>query len=166
MTNDDTAKIWNKVRKVRIGMLTLASEGGTLTSRPMTIQQVEAPDVLWFFTAKHGGLAEKIGVGASANITVADHGDSLYVSASGSVRLVDEPAKARELWNVLAKAWFRGGLDDPNLALMRLNIETAEYWDSDHSKMVQLLLMAKAAATGKPPLSIGSHHDVKVSSPS
>jgi general stress protein 26 len=102
-------------------------------------------------------LAATIAHGGPANLSVTDHADSFYVSISGSARLVDDRAKAEDLWSTMAKAWFPGGIDDPNLALVRMDVDAVEYWDSDHSKMVQMLMMAKAAVTGNPPAEIGTH---------
>jgi general stress protein 26 len=63
---------------------------------------------------------------------------------------VKDKAKAKELWNVFYKAWFPEGLDDPKLALIRVDVDHAEYWDSPNSKVVQLAGLIKAAVTGKP----------------
>jgi general stress protein 26 len=151
------AEVWEKAAKIRIGMLA-TRDGNQLTSRPMTIQQIDSsPMVVWFFTGRHGNLAESIGSGAPANLSVSDHGDSFYVSIAGDAKLVDDRDRKEALWSTMAKAWFPGGVDDPNLALIALEVHNVEYWDSDHSKMVQMLMMAKAAVTGDPPTGIGTH---------
>jgi hypothetical protein len=41
-----------------------------------------------------------------------------------------------------------------------VHIVKAEYWDVNDSKMVQMLKMAKAAVTGKPPTDMGEHRKV------
>jgi general stress protein 26 len=158
------AEVWEKAARIRVGMLT-AKDGNQLNSRPMTIQQVEpSPGVVCFFTGLHGNRAVSIGAGAAANLTVTDHSDSFYVSIAGDAKLVDDRAKKEELWSMMAKAWFPGGLDDPNLGLIRLEVHSVEYWDSDHSKMVQMLMMAKAAMTGHPPTDISAHGTVDTAS--
>lgn len=166
MTNDAIAragKIWDKIeKKLRVGMLTVNARDSGLTSRPMTIQQIEAPGVIWFFTARHSALASSVDEVTPVNLAIADPADSLYVSVSGRARLCNDRAKIEELWSMLAKAWFPGGIDDPNLALLRMDVDTAEYWDTDHSKMVQFFLMAKAAITGQAPADIGSHQKIAV----
>jgi general stress protein 26 len=151
------ADVWEKAAKIRVGMLT-TQDGNQLTSRPMTIQQVDSsPAVVWFFTGRHGELAETVAAGSAANLSVCDHSDSFYVSIAGDPTLVEDRAKKEELWSTMAKAWFPGGVEDPNLALIRMEVRHVEYWDSDHSKMVQMLMMAKAAVTGDPPKDIGTH---------
>jgi general stress protein 26 len=61
---------------------------------------------------------------------------------------------------VAAKAWFPGGPDDPNLQLLQVEVERAEYWDVKANKLVQLIKMGAAAATGKPPR-MGEHRQVR-----
>ncbi|MEO7760669.1 MAG: pyridoxamine 5'-phosphate oxidase family protein [Casimicrobiaceae bacterium] len=157
----DSADVMEKAAKIRFGMLTTFA-GERLTSRPMTIQQIEAtPAAVWFFTSRHGNLAQTIGGGTGSgtyvNLAIAEPAESFYVSISGRARIVDDKAKMEELWSTMAKAWFPGGIDDPNLALVRMDVDAAEYWDSDHSEMVQMLMMAKSAVTGTPPTDIGTH---------
>ena len=96
----------------------------------------------------------------SINVSFADVDDHLYVSISGRADLVRDRAKAEELWSPMVKAWFPQGLDDPHLALLRVHVQAAEYWDTANSKMVTLLAMAKAAITGKPPTDVGEHRDL------
>ncbi len=44
-----------------------------------------------------------------------------------------------ELWRPAYRAWFPQGLDDPPLALLKMDVEQAEYWDMLSSTMVSLL---------------------------
>jgi len=60
------------------------------------------------------------------------------------------------------EAWFPKGINDPDLALVRVKISHADYWDVKSSKLVQLYKMAKAAITGKPPTDMGEHAEVKM----
>jgi hypothetical protein len=77
------------------------------------------------------------------NVSFVDTGDSLYVSVCGHAQLLKDRAKAEELWSPLVKAWFPGGLDDPKLSLIKVTIQSAEYWDSSASKMMQFYEMAR-----------------------
>ncbi len=54
-----------------------------------------------------------------------------------------------ELWNPILKAWFPEGLDDPNICLLKVNVEQAEYWDSPSSTLVQIGGFVKALVTGQ-----------------
>jgi general stress protein 26 len=67
----------------------------------------------------------------------------------------------KKLFNALAKAWFPGGAEDPDLELVEVRIVNAEYWDIKENKVTQLLKMATAAVTGKKP-EMGEHREMNV----
>ena len=94
------------------------------------------------------------------NVSYADPDSDTYVSVSGTAQVVEDRAKKQALWNKAAEAWFKGGIDDPDLALVRVRIEHADYWDVKENKLVQLYKMAEAAMTGKPP-KMGEHGHVR-----
>ena len=56
-----------------------------------------------------------------------------------------------EPWNPILKAWFPKGLDEPDIALLKVAVEQAEYRDTASSKMVQPAGFVKAVVTGRPP---------------
>jgi hypothetical protein len=56
-----------------------------------------------------------------------------------------------ELWSPWLRTWFPRGLDDPDLALLQVNVDTAEYWDAPSSTMIQLFGVVKATLTGQSP---------------
>ena len=64
--------------------------------------------------------------------------------------MVEDRAKKEQLWSKLAEAWFPDGADDPDLALVEVRIEDAEYWDVKESKVTQLFKMARAAVVERP----------------
>ena len=96
------------------------------------------------------------------NVAYADTGRDAYVSVSGTARVVEDDAKKQELFNTIAKAWFPGGANDPDLALVAVVIAHADYWDVKTNKAVQLFKMAKAAITGTPPTDMGEHGKVRM----
>jgi hypothetical protein len=55
-----------------------------------------------------------------------------------------------ELWSPWFRTWFPRGLDDPNLGLLQVHVDKAEYWDTPSSTMVQLFGVVKATLTGQP----------------
>src|SRR3546814_13149145 len=57
----------------------------------------------------------------------------------------------RRLWSEAVRVWFPKGLDDLDLALLRVTVEKAEYWDSPSATMTYFYGYAKSRLTGKPP---------------
>lgn len=137
--------LWDKIKDVRVAMLTTVEEDGSLRSRPMYTQQAEFGGELWFFTADDSGKVEEIASEHQVNLSYADPKDSRYVSVSGVAELVKDRAKIDELWSPMLKAWFKGGQDDPNIVLLRVQVTEAEYWDDTSSKMTRLVGMVKSA---------------------
>lgn len=143
------AKLGEMIQGIRIAMLTTAMPDGTLRSRPMAAQQTEFDGDLWFFTEAASEKVHEIQDDQHVNLSYAAPDDNRYVSVSGRAAIVRDREKAEELWNPLFKAWFPRGLEDPNLALLKVSVEQAEYWDSPSSTVVHLAGFAKAMTTGQ-----------------
>ena len=142
-------KLASLIKDIRFAMLTTVCPDGTLRSRPMATQRDEFDGVLWFFTDDHSAKVFEIANDTHVNVSYADPDRNNYVSVSGRASLVKDKAVMKQKWNPLYKAWFPKGLDDPRVALLRVDVEQAEYWDSPNSKLVQLGGFLKAVATGK-----------------
>jgi len=146
---DNIKKLHDLIKDIRFAMLTTVEDDGTLRSRPMATQEFEFDGDLWFFTSADAAKVKEAQHDRHVNVSYSDPHNQKYVSVSGKAELVSDRAKIEDLWNPLFKAWFPDGLDDPNLALLKVNVDKAEYWDSPSSKVVRLLGFAKALATGK-----------------
>jgi general stress protein 26 len=141
--------LWDLIKSIKVAMLTTEDPGGGLRSRPMATQQAEFEGDLWFFTRASSSKSNEAQMHPSVNLSYADPAGNKYVSVSGTAEIVRDPAKNKELWNPIYKAWFPKGLDDPDLALLRVHVEGAEYWDSPSSTMVQIAGFLKAMVSGK-----------------
>ncbi len=123
--------------------------GGQLRSRPMSTQEFDESGELWFFTNDNTHKVEEIEKDSRVNVAYSKPEDNVYVSVAGKAQLVKDKEKIEELWNPILKAWFPKGLDDPTLALLKVSVEEAEYWDSPSSTIVQIVGFVKALVTGK-----------------
>ena len=159
--NDSIEKLRQMIKGINFAMMTTARSDGTLHSRPMATQQVEFDGDLWFFTGKASTKVKEIRNDQHVNLSYADPDDNRYVSIAGRARMVRDRAKAKELWNPFYRTWFPKGLDDPNLALMKVTVESAEVWDSPSSVMVHLFGIVKATLTGKRP-KVGDHRKISL----
>lgn len=147
---DSIKTLGGLLKDVRNVMLTTVSEGGALHARPMACLQLDDQGDVWFLTGKHSGKVHAIEQDQHVNVAYSSESANRWVSIAGRADMVDDRQKLEELWNPLFRAWFPKGLEDPELSLMRVKIESAEYWDSPSSKLVQLTGFVKAIATGEP----------------
>ncbi|MFN2454970.1 MAG: pyridoxamine 5'-phosphate oxidase family protein [Pyrinomonadaceae bacterium] len=147
---DSIRKLGEMIKDIKFAMLTTAEPDGTLRSRPMATQQTEFDGELWFFTAASTPKVDEIEQDHHVNLSYAAPDKNHYVSVSGKARLVRDRRKIEELWTPAYKAWFPKGLEDPDVALLNVRAEQAEYWDSSSSAVVHLVGFVKAVATGEP----------------
>lgn len=163
-TAEDRKHLWELIEDIKFAMFTTKHENGHLHSRPMTTQnsQLDEQSSLWFFVGRNADLIADIARDPQVNIAYADPGDDTWVSVSGEARVVENRAKKQALWSKMSEAWFPGGVDDPNLALLEVPITHAHYWDVKDSKLVQLYKMAKATVTGHPPTDMGETGEVRM----
>ena len=162
MQTATTAKLWELIKDIKYGMFTANHGNGHLHSRPMTtLNRDEKGGVLWFFMSKSGEPAMDIESLPEVNVSYSDPSRDAYVSVSGTACIVHDPAQKNALWNPLAQAWFPGGVNDSDLALVAVTINHAEYWDVKTNKATKIFEMAKAAMTGTPP-NLGEHAQVRM----
>lgn len=168
MTTTDEAqtreRLWALIKDIRFAMFTTHDTNGHLHARPMTTQNrsIDEDHSLWFFMSRSGEPVAELQADPNVNVAYADPDQDAYVSVSGVAQLVDDRTRARQLWSTMNEAWFPNGVDDPDLALVRVDIVHADYWDVKANKLTQLYRMAKAAVTGHPPNDMGEHGHVRM----
>lgn len=160
--NEDVAKLRELIRDVKFAMLTTEDTDGALRSRPMVVQESEFDGDLWFFTGASSPKVAEIQQHQRVNVALANPDKQRYVSVSGTAQLVRDRTKAEELWKPAYKAWFPEGLEDPDLALLQVTVEKAEYWDSPGSAVVHLIGFVKALATGERLQDPGEHEKIEL----
>lgn len=143
-------KLWDLIRDIRVAMLT-SMDGDVLRSRPMVASQREFGGELWFFTRAHSHKVAEVTAEDRVALSYADPSNETYVSISGRAALDREPATIAEHWSEVMRTWFPKGKDDPEIALLRVTVEQAEYWDAPSSTMVHAYGYAKAVLTGRSP---------------
>jgi general stress protein 26 len=141
-------KLAELITDIEFAMLTTVDADGSLRSRPMAVQRQEFDGDLWFFTRASAPKVEEVEREEEVNVSFARPDKQQYVSVSGKARVVRDRAKIEELWSPELKAWFPEGSDDPDLALLRVRAERAEYWDGRSSAVAHLVGLVKAVATG------------------
>jgi general stress protein 26 len=153
----DLQKLRDMVKDIDFCMLTTIDQRGDLHSRPMSSNGYIDPDgEIWFFTGAFSHKVSEINDTPRVNISFADPQNQNYVSITGRARLVRDREKIDELWQPQFQMWFPEGKDDPNIALLRVKIEKAEYWDSPSSAVSYVLDFVSSLLTGEEPDS-GEH---------
>lgn len=145
----DVSKLVDKIKDIKIAMMTTVENGTELHSRPMYTSKPEDDGTLWFFTEQDSQKVNEVQRDRHVNLGYANPDDNLYVSISGTAHVVTDRAKIKELWSEGLRGWFPKGSDDPNVALLRVTIDKGEFWDTPNSTLLRAYAYAKAVVTGE-----------------
>ena len=149
-TPEQTQKVWQMIKSIQVAMLT-SEDGGALRSRPMVAAQKEFDGVLWFFTRAGGHMVSDVAHENRVNVSYADSHKHNYVSLSGTASVVTDAGVVKAHWSEAMRTWFPKGSNDPDIAMLRVDVSRAEYWDAPSSTMVYLYGYVKAVVTGRSP---------------
>ena len=152
MTPDEKlGKLREIVKAVDICMLTTVDERGDLHSRPMSNnREVEFDGDLWFFTYGSSHKVDEVGRVPKVNASFADVDAQQYASLTGRAEVVRDRAKIKELWRPHMRAWFPEGAETPDIALLKVTVERAEYWDSSQSIVAHAWSLVTSLFKGEP----------------
>jgi general stress protein 26 len=154
-------KIGELVRDIRIAMMSTMNENGEIRSRPMATQDEPFNGTLWFLARGSSGKVADLVQDHHVTLDYADPEHSKYITLRGTASVSRDRAKIKQVWNMMYKAWFPGGEDDPDIAVMRVDVTEGEYWEANSSKIVMGIRYVAAAVTdGK--VNVGEAGHVKV----
>lgn len=120
----------NLIKDIKVAMFTTISSDNKIISRPMQTQEVEFDGELWFLTMKDTEKYQEIT--SNPNVNLAYAGNS-YVSISGTAEFIEDAAKKKEYWNPIFDKMLDTSYDDPNVVLIKVDADSAEYWDSGNT---------------------------------
>jgi len=126
------------ITEIRVGMLTTASDDGTLRSRPMITAATKFDGDLWFLTEADEPKVAEIQAHHAVNVAYACPERQQYVSISGDAEIVHDRTKSELLWEDEYERWFPEGTKATDLSLIKVSISGAEYWDAHRRTMIQV----------------------------
>ena len=151
LTNEDSAtedlnKVLTIINSHRICMFTTQGPDGLL-SHPMTVAKVEDSGELWFLSSAGTSPVEQAQLAPEVNISFA--GKDQWLSLHGQAAVITSEAKARELWNPAAAAFYPDGPESKELVLIRVRPDGAQYWESPGGVLATVFKWAKARISGE-----------------
>ena len=148
---DDRHKVWELIKDIKIALMTTHDDDGDLYSQPMAAVQDKFEGELWFFSKADSRKIEHIQGNPKVLLAYSNPAKQEYVSVAGTAETISDRAKIKELWSEALRVWFPAGADDPSIALIKVAVTSAEYWDGPSSAMVLAYGYVKAKITGTPP---------------
>ena len=158
------AELTRLIEGIGVVMVTTHAEDDLLRSRPMLLERLEPDGSLTFLTHLSSQKVSEVDRDPRVNVAfVGDRGDR-YVSVSGRGTATHDPARMKALWNPTYRAWFPNGPDDPDSAILTVQIDRVEYWDVPSSRLVRLWGVVRALASGQP-AEAGEHQMITFGEP-
>lgn len=115
----------------------------------MSTQQVDENGSIWFFSGIDSEKNKEIGEDKNVQLFYSHPGKSSFLVVNGEAEIILDSAKIDELWSATVEIWFKGGKDDPNVSLIKVNTKSAYYWDTEGNRMINFFKMLASVATGK-----------------
>ena len=160
-TQDDRQKVWELIKDIKIALMVTTGSGGQLHGRPMAAMNKEFDGALWFASREGTPKLDEIADNTQVLLAYSEPKTQDYISVSGRAALIRDPAKVKSLWSEAMRVWFPKGPDDPAITLIKVDVESAEFWDAPSSTWVYAMGYAKARLTGEPPKDVGENKVVK-----
>ena len=141
-------KIADLLKGIRIAMINTVARDGSISARPMAVQDKTFDGKLWFLTRVKSEKVDEILQDQHVTLTLTDTSDAKYLTLKGRASVNQDRAKISELWSSMYKAWFPEGESDPEIAVLRVDVTEAEYWQASSSSLVRGAKYLAAAVTG------------------
>ena len=153
MTNDnarDVERAWELMKKIGFAML-VTRDGDRLRARPMSAYLERDSNTIYFLTDARRHKDDEIAKNPNINLSFADAGDQKYVSLTGTAVVSNDRAKIKQLFSTEAKAWWPSA-DDPNIRVLKITPDDAEFWDSPGTVISYVKMAAAAVSNTRPDL--------------
>jgi len=145
MTTMAMDELSSHLRKIDFCLLCTQREDGRMATRPMSNNgNVEYDGDSWFFSYADTGKVQQIEAEECVMLTFTAPPSlfgkpGIFVSISGSAKLIREKAQFEKHWSKGLDLWFPEGIDTPALVLIKVEAKTIQYWDGEENGTITLL---------------------------
>lgn len=136
----------------RIAMMSHIGPGWQIRSRPMTLIDLDVVGRFWFFCENSPVNAAL----SDVHLAFTDERSATYLSISGPASLVTDRARIEYHWTEFARPWFPQGPQSPDLALLCVEPDQIEVWDSPDNCVIRSLALL-VSVIRRQPTGLGRH---------
>ena len=151
LQNDAVTRIWSLIGAIKVAMVVTHAEDGALRARPMAARPDHEDNAIYFLTDAAAGKDEEVRRDDNICLAFADTSQHRYVSVTGRAEILNDRAKIKQHWSAFDKAFWRDP-DDPNIRLLCVRPERAEYWERAGAVATAIKMLAAGASGGRPDL--------------
>jgi general stress protein 26 len=145
-TEETPRTLEDAISGLRFAMVAVESSAG-ISARPLTLLEHD-DTTLRFLVSKSAEWVRGRDSDFAVNAAFADPGKDKFAAVEGRGRIVTDRAVIDRLWNPAAGVYF-DGKDDPDIAVLEVDVTGGEYWDGPSSKVGQALSMVLTKVRGE-----------------
>jgi len=155
IADDPHKALFEALDNVRAGMLGI--KGSEAQMQPMTHFPDAETGALWFVTSAHTDLVRAVGLGARARYCLVGKDHDFHASLSGAIEQSQDRTRLEEIWSAPVAAWFEGGIEDPDICLLRFLPLEAALWQAEAGALRFGLEVVRANLVPEHRPDLGSH---------
>ena len=159
--NQEAIEKLNELTHEKTCMFCTHDATGDMKARPMSTNKTDGYGNIWFLSDRLSELNDQLKNSSIVDLLYVNTKDNTYCTVKGIAQVSRDQGLINELWNPIAKAWFKEGKEDPRISVIKVIPQDAHYWDTKSGKFVGFLKMAASAVTGLN-LTDGREGEIKV----
>lgn len=160
-SNEAVTKLQTLIKDMGTCMFFTNTQTGIHNTRPMAVIEVDMNGNVWFFTSLQSAKIKDIEKDSHVHLVFANPAKDCYLDLRGRASVEQDRQSIEDKWNPIVKAWFPEGKNDPDLCLLKVKTDEAHYWDTESTKMIEMIKVVTSVVTGKQ-LAEGIHGDLLV----
>lgn len=107
-----------------------------LVTRPMTIQKVDEEGNIWFLSSINSNKNKEINLNNQVQLFYSDSSSFHLVTVNGKATIHTDKKLIHQMWTSYAKVWFKDGVDDVDISLIKIEPDSIHYWDTKNNKAI------------------------------
>jgi general stress protein 26 len=142
-------RIKDMAEKASCFFCTNIKTGLPLSTRPMSIQQVDEEGNLFMLSANDSHKNNELVHDPFVHLLFQGSSYSDFLNIYGIATISEDKAKIKELWEPIMKTWFTEGKDDPRISVIKVEPIEGYYWDNKYGNAIAFVKQLAGAAIGK-----------------
>ena len=94
--------------------------GKAFSARPMTVQKVDDQGNFWYLSHKDSHKNQEIKNNPAVQLLFNSSEHAGYLTIFGKAEISFDKNKIEELWEPIIKTWFQGGVNDPDISVIKV----------------------------------------------
>jgi len=123
--------------------------GLPLSTRPMSVQEVDDQGNFWFLSANDSHKNDELVHDPFVHLLFQGSAHSDFLNVYGIASVSEDKEKIKQLWEPILKTWFTDGEQDPRISIIKVEPIDGYYWDNKNGNTIAFAKMLIGAAIGK-----------------